>query len=305
MKKIYITGIAGLLGGNLAYNLKDKFEISGCDLVNINLEDANISIFDLLDSKLLEKNIKENNPEILIHTAAAVNVDKCEEDREFAIKLNAQLTKDISRICAENNIKMIYISTDAVFDGKVDKLYCENDIVNPINIYGETKLLGEKYVIENKGNIVMRTNIYGYNIQDKNSFGEWILNSLLSNQTINLFEDIKFSPILVNELASIIEKAIEKDVDGIFHVCGSGSISKYEFGLALKEAFGIDDGHINKSISNDQVFKAKRSKNMGMSNKKICDELNIKIRTPLESLEYFKKLYDSNYPSILKKMMEV
>lgn len=305
MEKIYITGVSGLLGGNLAYVLKDNFNVVGADIIDVNIENTIVDIFNLLDKKLLEESIKKHNPQILIHTAAAVNVDKCEEDIEFANDLNNQLTQNIAEICKKQNIKLIYISTDAVFDGQKDKLYCEDDSVNPINIYGKTKLMGENHVFQNENNIIMRTNIYGYNIQDKNSFGEWILYTLLKNESINLFDDIKFSPILVNELAEIIRLAIEKNISGIFHVCGTGRISKYEFGVALKEIFGINNGCINKTNSDDFKFKAKRSKNMGMSNRKICDELKIKISTPLESIRHFKKLYDNEYPSILKKMNEV
>lgn len=302
MEKIYITGVSGLLGGNLAYILKDNFKIVGADIIDVNIENTIVDIFNLLDKKSLEESIKKHNPQILIHTAAAVNVDKCEGDIEFADALNNQLTQNIAEICDKQNIKLIYISTDAVFDGEKDKLYCEDDSVNPINIYGKTKLMGEKHVSQNENNIIMRTNIYGYNIQDKNSFGEWILYTLLKNESINLFDDINFSPILVNELAEVIKLAIENNVSGIFHVCGTGRISKYEFGVALKDIFGINNGCINKAKSDDFKFKARRSKNMGMSNRKICDELKIKIRTPLESIRYFKKLYDNEYPSILKKM---
>jgi dTDP-4-dehydrorhamnose reductase len=197
---------------------------------------------------------------------------------------------------------MIYISTDAVFDGLSEKLYKEDDEVNPLNIYGKTKYEGETYVLRNTKNVVLRTNIYGYNILDKNSFGEWILSALRNGETISMFDDIYFSPILVNELALIMVQIIEKDLCGLFHICGSGSISKYDFGLTLKEIFGIKQGSIIRSNSENFNFKAKRSKNMGMSNDKITKDLNISISSPIESIKCFKRLYEENYPQILKNM---
>jgi dTDP-4-dehydrorhamnose reductase len=302
MKKIYITGITGLLGVNLAYKLKNKYQIIGADLVSMNMPDVTIETFDLLDTKNLEDNISKHKVDFLIHTAAAVNVDMCEENAEFAEKINSSLTKTITEICLKNKIKMIYISTDAVFDGKSERLYAEEDVVKPINVYSKTKYYGERCVLGNPDNIVIRTNIYGYNVQEKSSFGEWVLFSLLNNETIHMFEDIYFSPILVNDVADIIDKMIDKDLAGLYHVCATGSISKYEFAMALKSVFEIKQGNIIKSKSDDYSFKALRSKNMGMSNEKIKRILNIKIRTPIESIEYFKKLYAEGYNRGLKEL---
>ena len=141
-------------------------------------------------------------------------------------------------------------------------------------------------------NLVFRTNIYGQNIQDKKSFGEWIVSSLEEGKTLNMFEDIDFSPILVSDLAEIIYKALEVDLCGLYHVCATGCISKYEFGIKLKEIFNLHTGTINKAQSELMHFKAERSKHMGMSNEKIKKDLGIKIRTPEESIREFKRLYD-------------
>ena len=302
MKKIYITGIAGLLGVNLALELKSKFCVSGVDLFNIKLKDITVDVYDMLDFGRLKENIKNKNIDVVIHTAAAINVDLCEEKPEYARNLNVCLTKEIADICTENNIKLIYISTDAVFDGGNNSLYTEIDPVNPINIYGKTKYEGEQYVLKNQENFVLRTNIYGFNTQHKKSFGEWILDSLINDQTINLFEDIYFSPILVNELSKIIALIIENNICGLYHVCGTGSVSKYEFGIELKKKFGIKSGLIIKEKSENHHFVAKRAKNMGMSNEKICKLLDIHISTPVQSIKLFKELYDKEYPQMLKGM---
>lgn len=305
MKKIYITGVAGLLGSNLIYILRDKYKICGSDLIPVKCDGLSMDCIDLLNYNELQKSIARHKPDVIVHTAALVNVDACEENQELAYKINDDLTRKISEIGQENNIKIIYISTDAVFDGESTKLYTENDIPNPINIYAQTKLAGEKHILRNEMNTVLRTNIYGYNVQDKDSFGEWILNSLKENKEINMFNDISISPILVNDLASIIDAVINNDLVGLYHACSSGSISKYDFGCILKSKFLLEQGVIHRTNSDIMTFKAKRSKNMGLSNKKICSELGITIRTPEESISYFKELYDQKYPQTLKSKVQL
>lgn len=291
MKKVYITGIAGLLGYAIATNLIRKYQVCGVDLVEVEIEGCDIEKFDLTNIDQLENSIRNQKPDVLIHTAAAVNVDGCESNKEYANLLNSKLTENISFICKKYGVKLVYISTDAVFDGEKNGLYTEDDIPNPINYYGLTKLLGEDFVKRVDNSLILRTNIYGVNYQNKKSFGEWIVSSLRENQDLNMFTDIMFSPILVNELAEIIDICISNDIDGLYHACGTGAISKYEFGMLVKEIFSIDTGKIHKASSDTMEFVAKRSKNMGMSNKKLRERLNISISTPEESIRRFKELY--------------
>lgn len=290
--RIYITGIAGLLGNNIVKKLVNRCEITGVDILDLKIYNIFYENFSLYETERLREHIKSVMPDVVIHTAAAVNVDECEENPEWAYKLNEEVTGNIAEICHSLGIKLVYISTDAVFDGEDEKLYVETDKVNPLNVYAKTKLGGEKYVLQYKENLVFRTNIYGHNIQNKKSFGEWIVSSLAEGQTLNMFEDIDFSPILVSDLAEIIYKALECNIQGLYHVCATGCISKYDFGICLKEIFGLDAGNINKSQSESIHFKARRSKHMGMSNEKIKRDLGIRIRTPEESIKEFKRLYN-------------
>lgn len=288
--KIYITGLAGMLGYGIYSELKDRTQIEGVDIIDIKnprLPYQKISLFEIEE---IEKNIAEINPDILIHTAALINVEECERNPEEAEKLNVIATKQIADICNKYKIKMVYISTDAVFSGEESKLYTEEDLESPLNVYGKTKLAGETCVLKYPENLVFRTNIYGINIQKKHSFGEWIYYSLMEGKTLNLFTDIDFSPILVNELAELIYKACQQDLCGLYHACGTGCITKYDFGMTLKDFFKIETGIIHKATSDSAHFKAQRSKHMGMSNNKLCDALNVEISTPEESIEKFYHL---------------
>lgn len=299
MKRVYITGIAGMLGANIAYLLKDRYEITGVDKVPFIADKIKCEQFDLLDHAKLKESILQAAPDYLIHTAALINVDLCEEEEELAHRLNCELTAFLAKICEDISCKMVYISTDAVFHGDDEKLYTEQDMTGPVNQYGKTKLLGEEEVLQ-RNHLVVRTNIYGFNVQDKNSFGEWIYKALQRGESLNMFIDIDFSPILVNELAEVIVKLFEEDFRGLYHVCASGAISKYEFGKYLQSIFSLPDGQICESMSDDFPFKAKRSKHMGMSNERVKEQLGIEISTPKESIERFFGLYKDGYGQELK-----
>jgi dTDP-4-dehydrorhamnose reductase len=299
MKSIFITGIAGMLGANLAYLLRMQYLVSGVDLNPILIKDVNSYVFSAFDIEQIKKLFIFHQVDTLIHCAALVNVDECEICPDYADKINHQLTKDLTQLCASLNITMIFISTDAVFDGKAEELYRETDTPNPISIYGKTKLRAEQAVLELPSNLVVRTNIYGFNYRDKSSFGEWILNSLRGNTPLNMFYDIYFSPILVNELAEILSLCMKQNISGLYHIGSTGSISKFDMAVAIREEFNLD-GSIHKLSMANYPFKAPRTRNMGLNNEKITNMLDIVIRTPTESVRKFKQLYDVNYPGDLK-----
>lgn len=294
MRSIFITGIAGMLGSNLAYLLRNDYQVYGVDLHEIKLREVKNFVFSALDIVKIKEVLINNQVDILIHCAALVNVDECEVNPDYARSINYSLTEALTAICGELKIKLVFISTDAVFDGTKEGLYTEADTPNPVSVYAKTKLEAEKAVLSEGRNMVVRTNIYGFNYREKNSFGEWILTSLISNIELNMFYDIFFSPVLVNELASVLASCLKKDIAGLYHICSTGSISKYDIAVAIMEEFGIY-GSINKVSMENYRFRAPRTRNMGLSNQKLCRELGLYISTPREGVKEFKRLYDAKY----------
>lgn len=295
MKKILITGFTGLLGCNLSYLLCDKYELAGVARTNMRFKNIKSRSLDVTNYLQLIEFFEEFKPDIVIHTVALTNVDLCETNIKEAELVNVNSTKYISDLCRKYNSKIIYISSDAVYDGKDNKLYMESDPVAPVNVYGKTKLDAEYYTLLCPNALVIRTNFYGFNIQNKYSLGEWILFSLLESKEIRLVNDITFSPILVNELVDIIEKCIKHDLHGIYNICGTDGITKYKFGKYLQEIFQVGCGSIIETSSEDIGFVAKRTKNMGMSNSKVKNDLKISISTPMESIEKFHQFYQKGY----------
>ncbi len=300
MKNIFITGIAGLLGSNCAYLLRDRYNIFGVDKNVFNMEKVTMEIDSALNTYKIEEMLVSNKIDVFLHCAALVNVDTCEKMTAYADLINYQLTENLRRACSKYDIKFVFISTDAVYDGLKQGLNTEDDTPSPVSVYGKTKLMAEKVVLEDSGSLVLRTNMYGYNYRDKNSFGEWVLQSLNSDEELNMFNDIYFSPILANKLAEVIELAIEKDLSGLYNLGCTGSINKYDLGVAIQDAFDLP-GIINSTCSDNFKFLAPRTKNMGLDNSKIKQALGIEINTPLQDVLLFKQLYEMGYPQSLKK----
>lgn len=300
MKNIFVTGISGMLGSNIAHILRDRYNVFGVDLSAIEMDRVCSYQGSIFDVDVIKECLIRNNIEVFIHCAALVNVDECEECPDYAHDLNYAITKKLADMCAALNVKFVFISTDAVFDGrKMDYLYTEEDPTAPISVYGKTKAQAEESVLVHDGNLVIRTNIYGYNYQEKNSFGEWVISALQSGEQLNMFYDIFFSPILVNELTEVLDVMLQRDVSGLYHVCSTGSICKYDMGCLFKKYFG-GTGTITKGSMKDHQFKGPRTQNMGLDNTKIRELLGIHISTPEESVKRFKQLYDEKYGYQLK-----
>lgn len=301
MKKIYITGLAGMLGSNLAYLLKNEYEIYGCDRnVLDDMEGVYGTVFDIAKEGLLEQELLRIRPDVIINTAALVNVDGCEQNLLLAESMNAKLPERIRKVCEHIEAHLIQISTDAVYQDSEGVLHKEEDAIEPQNEYAKTKYQGELCVQDYPMTTVIRTNVYGFNMRDKCSFGEWVLKAFQNGTELNMVEDVKFSPILVNDLSAVIHKIIEQQVYGLYNVCATGGISKYEFGIYMREIFDYPEAIIHKITSEQLHLKAPRSKNMAMDNHKICEKLQMKIRTPQESIEEFKRLYAEGYARKIK-----
>ena len=114
--KIYVTGVAGMLGYGIYRTLHSRAEITGMDLLDIKIPGLSYRVLSLFDTDAVEKSIVEAGPDVLIHAAAYVNVDGCEQEPEYARRLNTQVTEHLADICGRHGIKMAYISTDAVFE---------------------------------------------------------------------------------------------------------------------------------------------------------------------------------------------
>ena len=302
--KIIIIGASGLLGSAAVMELTNKHDLSGTFLKHrIHYKKSRFWPLDICDKAQVRAVLDEAQPTCVFQTAAAVNIDQCEESRDWAYKTNVEATRFFSEYCALNSIKHIFVSTDAFYN-KPNKLFTEEDEPTPLNYYSETKLLADKAVLEVAADhLIIRTNFYGWNMQNKESLGEWMYFKLKNKQPFPAVFDVFYTPILNTRLVHLIEQLWIKDARVTFNVGGSKRISKLEFAQMLCEVFGFDKSLIKPSSVADLKLKARRSSNMAMSTEKLCKFLGVTLPAPIDDLHEFKRQLETGYVDKLKAMV--
>ena len=287
MKRVLITGASGLLGSKLVKALSGGYEVIPTH--NTHPIHPDSVRMDIVDGKEVARVLSAVKPELVVHAAAETNVDKCETNRELAWSVNAEGTRNISSTCRKIGAKLVYVSTDYVFDGEKG-LYSEEDETNPVNYYGVTKLDGERFVRELcEDFVIARTSVlYGWH-PNRLNFATWVIDSLESGVSINVAEDHYNSPTLVDNLAEAILRIARKDAAGVYHVAGSERISRYDFAMRIAEIFGLNRSLIMPVKMKDlKVWVAKRPKDSSLSVDKIRRELEISPSDLNEALKRMK-----------------
>lgn len=277
MKKIFLTGKSGGLGKELVKVLKDKYI-----LIAPSREE-----FDLEKTDIIYNYLKEINPDIIILSGAYTDVDKAEEEKEKVFKINFISVKEFVKYAFEKNKKIIFISTDYVFDGKKE-IYSEEDLPNPLNFYGKTKYLAEKEIISNlKKYFIVRTSwLYG---ESKNNFVYKLLEKCKEKKILKVVNDRYGSPTYAKDLANGIERLINSSNYGIYHIVNTGRVSRYEFALEIVKILNLDVKIIPVS-SNYFKEKAVRPFSSALDNKKFCS-LFYNLRSWKEALNDFLKTW--------------
>jgi len=267
--KVLITGASGLLGKRLFEIISKNEETTGTHTKN---KVENTYYLDISNRNSVESLFAEAKPEVIIHAAALVDVDFCEDNREKADKINIEGTKNIVEICKRYGCKLVYISSDFIFDGELGP-YNEDSNANPINYYGITKLEGENIVKENLENyiIIRPALLYGSDIGRKNSFITKILKKLVNNEKISVDNKIIKYPTLTDDVSEVIKRLIELDATGIYNVAGEEAITKYDWAIKIAKIYGFPTENI---ISETTVGRAKRPPNVKLDSSKIKTLLN-------------------------------
>jgi dTDP-4-dehydrorhamnose reductase len=302
MKKVLITGASGLLGINLALTTQAHgYEVAGITLEHgIQGTPFEMMRLDLTQPGVIEKVIEDVHPDIIINCVALTDVDHCEQIPDDALRVNAGLPEALAHETLRHKIKLVQISTDAVFDGKSGK-YKEEDPVSPQNVYAKTKHAGEIAVLNtNNQALVCRVNFYGWSISGRRSLAEWFFNKFTQGEPVKGFTDAIFSPLLATDLAGILLALIERDSRGLFHVVNPQSISKYDFGLALAERFGFNTSLITPTSIQNAGLEAVRSPNLNLDTNKILKEIGKKLPDQATELLRFHQQYVDGYPQQLK-----
>lgn len=267
--KVFVTGVKGQLGFDVMRELEKR---DYNDAVGVDIEEM-----DITDSESVDKVITGANPDVVIHCAAWTAVDLAEdEDKQDKVHLvNAVGTENIAKVCKKLNCKMIYISTDYVFDGQGTRPWEPDDERHPLNVYGQTKYEGELAVEEwlEKYFIVRIAWVFG---QNGKNFVRTMLNLGKTHDKLTVVDDQIGSPTYTPDLARLLVDMAESDKYGIYHATNEGFCSWYEFACEIfRQASEFDSDYKNVSVSpvtsDKYPSKAKRPSNSRMSKEKLTE----------------------------------
>tara|TARA_B100001146_G_scaffold203241_1_gene195657 strand:- start:2648 stop:3991 length:1344 start_codon:yes stop_codon:yes gene_type:complete len=288
---VLIIGASGKVGKEIFKILKNKDNKSTYDVFGTYYTNQieGLEQLDITNLSAVEKVLEKINPSVLIHTAAITYPLRCEENRELAWKINVEGTKNLAQCCMKNNCKMVFISSDNVFDGK-NGPFDETQKTNPLNYYGETKVESEKIVSETDDYLIIRTAWVNDVGPNSHSFIMQVINSLQNNNIFNAPVDQFGHPTYSNNLAEIIIELVKNNSEGVFHVTGSTYVDRFHFAKKIAKAFCLNPEMVHKTTTNlHQSHTRPMEANMKL------DKLKSVISTKVLSLDEQLDSMRSNY----------
>jgi len=287
---ILITGCKGQLGSDMMAVLAKKHRVIGIDIEDL----------DIRDYKKTIEYLKKIAPDVVIHIAAYTDVDGCEINPETATEINATGTKNIVSACLQINAKIIYFSTDYIFDGTKGSPYLESDQPNPKTVYGKSKLEGEKRIVELTDNYAILRIAWLYGAYGKN-FLKTILKigaEQISNKKkgksigpIQIVDDQVGNPTWTIDIVKQTETIINNDLKGIFHCTSEGEVSWYGFASDIFRMLKMNV-ELNPCTTEEYSRPASRPRYSSLENKNLKDGgLNV-MRDYEIALQDFLKQYE-------------
>ncbi|MDP8229254.1 MAG: SDR family oxidoreductase [Candidatus Electryoneaceae bacterium] len=288
MKKIFITGSNGLLGRKLIEVLDSSYNLIGCDL-NSEPTDVGHSYLslDLTDRRGTIDTIRDIGPDLIIHTAAMTNVDRCELEKEKCWRNNVTATENIVLGADKVNAKVVFLSTDYVFDGR-EGPYSEDDRPDPISYYGRSKLAAENLLRGSRLDwaIIRTIVLYGHG---SNNFLPWLVGELKAERPVRIVNDQWSNMTFVDDLAVGIDKVISRDFTGILNISGDEFMDRYQFACMIALSFGLDTDLITSVTTSQLHQSAPRPLKSGLKIDKAKHELGFYPHTIDESLLTYKR----------------
>lgn len=274
MGTLLLTGGSGLLALNWARAMAGQWHVH---LVlnnrSVQLPGTDGQVIDLASAEAFGGALDRLRPDLVVHTAGLTDVERCEQDPAAAHFVNVTIAENVAMRCAERQIGLAHISTDHLFNG-TSAMVDEVQPPQPLNVYGRSKAEGEARVLNSMPEaMVIRTNFYGWGPSYRRSFSDRIIDSLRRDESLGLFQDVYFTPILAEALIETVHGLATLGAAGIYNVTGDERLSKYEFGLKLAEIFGLDQNLIQPARLADRGELTRRPLEMSLCNKKVTDRL--------------------------------
>ena len=283
--KVFVTGVKGQLG----FDVVKELEKRGIEAIGVDIEEM-----DITDAESVNKVIKEAAPDAVIHCAAYTAVDAAEENEAVCRKVNVDGPRNIAKVCRDLDIKMIYISTDYVFNGRGERPWEPDDEGEPASVYGQTKYEGELAVKEllDKYFIVRIAWVFGINGEN---FVKTMINLSKSHDTLRVVNDQFGSPTYTYDLAKLLVDMVLTEKYGIYHATNEGVCSWYEFACSIFEEAGINMNVVPVSTA-EYGAKANRPANSRMSKDKLVENGFDRLPEWQDALKrYIKLLKEENF----------
>lgn len=256
--RVFVTGVKGQLG----YDVMNELEKQGLEGIGVDIDEM-----DITDADQVNKVIKEAAPDAVIHCAAYTAVDAAEDNEEICRKVNAQGTENIAKVCEELDIKMMYISTDYVFNGQGERPWEPDDEREPLNVYGQTKYEGELAIEEHVKKFFTVRIAWVFGENGKN-FIKTMLNLGKTHDHLTVVNDQTGSPTYTYDLARLLVDMIQTDKYGRYHATNEGLCTWYEFACEIFKQAGMDVS-VAPVSSDEYPAKAKRPSNSRMDKSKL------------------------------------
>ena len=256
--RVFVTGVKGQLG----YDVMNELEKQGLEGIGVDIDEM-----DITDAYQVNKVIKEAAPDAVIHCAAYTAVDAAEDNEEICRKVNAQGTENIAKVCEELDIKMMYISTDYVFNGQGERPWEPDDEREPLNVYGQTKYEGELAIEEHVKKFFTVRIAWVFGVNGKN-FIKTMLNLGKTHDHLTVVNDQTGSPTYTYDLARLLVDMIQTDKYGRYHATNEGLCTWYEFACEIFKQAGMDVS-VAPVSSDEYPAKAKRPSNSRMDKNKL------------------------------------
>lgn len=258
-----------MLATSWALQIAGGFEVTlGLHKKMISVPGIDTIVCDMETVEGFAETLKIVHPDVVIHCACITSVEVCEENPSLAERTNVDLAVNVALACKQYNVHFVNICSDHLFSGE-KAMVTEEEPVAALNEYGRTKALAEQKILEvSEDFLSIRTNFYGWGTSYRNSFSDSIISALRNGRNISLFDDVFYTPILIETLAKVVMKLIEKNAKGIYQVVGNERISKHEFGLRVAKIFELNESLIDASKFADRKDLVQRPLDMSLSNKK-------------------------------------
>lgn len=265
-KRALITGGTGLLGSQWATKIASQYEvILGVHQRKLSLPHCRSQSLAWHDQSLLEAQLDQLNPDLVIHTAGLTSVDECERRPVDAQRFNVELATLVAEFCSSRQRSLIHISSDHLFDG-TQPLLSEDALTCPVNTYGRTKADAEACVLSTCPNaLVLRTNFFGWGPAYRRSFSDWIIDSLRAQKHIDAFEDVFYTPIFIPSFVYAAMELLDNHHCGILHLTGPERLSKYDFAFRIAQQFNLDPALIHPASIASAPHLVQRPRDMSLS----------------------------------------